>query len=490
MLSWDDIHPALSWRGRAALGPVGADEVASRGRDLAQRVASWARSRPGVSIVVLPPRSWLPALDPVPPSGLGPLAAAAGAAAWAVAAAAVTAGARLLEFGSSLNYRDLLLAGHPVPTDQDDALAALLVDTAFPPQPRRKALVVDLDGTLWHGTVGEDGPEGVSARDEGPGHPHFVFQRLLLRLRREGVLLAFCSKNNPGDVLPAFDGLGMPLKLSDFAARRCDWEPKSGHLRALAAELNIGTDALVFVDDNPAELAEVRSALPEVAALAVPGDGPGWLALFERLQGLFGAWRVGEEDSLRSASVSRPAAALEGPSGAGHLRDLGLRITVNREAFSDPRSLELVNKTNQFNLTGQRLAEDEWLSWAAEDGSFCWSAKVADRFGDFGTVCVVVGTAGPRGVRLLQFVLSCRAFGRCVESLVLGELARAFPGPLCGPFLDTGKNEPARRFLSALGCRLGPDGSWRLEREAALAAGARAAEESGAVLLAPAGGAR
>ncbi|MBI5597115.1 MAG: HAD-IIIC family phosphatase [Elusimicrobia bacterium] len=491
VLSWDDIHPALSWRGRAALGPVGAEEIAARGRDLAGRIAAWVRSRPGVSVVVLPPRSWLPALDPVPPSGLGPLGAAAGAAAWEAAAAAVAAGARLLESGSGLNYRDLLLAGHPIPTDQDDALAALVVDAVFPPLPRRKALVVDLDGTLWHGTIGEDGPEGVSARDEGAGHAFFVFQRLLLRLRREGVLLAFCSKNNPGDVLPVFDALDMPLKLSDFAARRCDWDPKSGHLRAIAAELNIGTDSLVFVDDNEVELAEVRAALPETAALAVPRDGPGWLALFERLQALFGAWRLADEDRLRADSVARPAPpAAEGSSGAGHLKDLGLRLTVNREAFADLRSLELVNKTNQFNLNGRRLAEDEWLALAAEDGAFCWSAKVSDRFGDFGTVCVVVGAARPDGTELRQFVLSCRAFGRCVEALVLGELAQAFPGPLRGAFFDTGKNEPARRFLESLGCRPAPDGRWSLERETALAAAAQAARESGAVVQTPAGGAR
>lgn len=493
ILSWEDVHPALTWRARGRLGGVSGPEVLELGRRLGARVEAWIRARPGVSILVVPPPSWLPAADPTPSFGAGEVSAAARAAVWGVAAAAAAAGARVLELESELNYRDLLIAGHPLPLERCDALARDLVETAYPSAERRKGLVVDLDGTLWHGVIGEGGPQGVKCRDEGAGRPFFVFQKLLAKLKGEGVLLAFCSKNNPDDVLPHFDGLEMPLKLSDFSSYRCNWDSKTENLRALAADFNLGTDALVFVDDNEAELAEVRSRLPGTEALAVPREGKDWLAFFARLQDLFGAWRVGAEDRLRSESVAArraPPAPPAGTSGLEHLRELALKLTISRDAFSDPRALELVNKTNQFNLTGERLSQDQWLAWAAEPGAFCWSVKLADRFGDFGTICVVAGRLEGGEASVRQFVLSCRAFGRGVEILVLGELARSCGGAVRGPFRDTGKNEPARRFLAGFGRNPAAGDGWRVEREAAVSAAARAAEESGAVVAVPGGAER
>ena len=351
---------------------------------------------------------------------------------------------------------------------------------------------MDLDGTLWSGVIGEAGPQGVHSRAEGAGYSFHVFQKFLVKLKNEGVLLAFCSKNNPEDVLPVFDALDMPLKLADFAAYRCNWDPKSSNLRALAQELNIGTDALVAVDDNEAELAEIRKNLPEAALLGIPREGKDWLALFAELQRLFGAWRIGEEDRLRSAGApARPRvpAAPVGACDAAHLRELELKLTIDTNAFSDPRCLELVNKTNQFNLTGQRLTQDEWLALAATPGAFCASVKLSDRFGDFGTICVIVGVRDGDGLRICQLVLSCRAFGRRVEILSLAELLnRSSSRWISGPFKSTGKNEPTRMFLTELGCDLAAGEDWRIDAVRLSAAAQTAADQSQALVATKEGG--
>ncbi len=485
LLSWDDIHPGLTWRSRGPLGGIPDAEIIENGRELKARLAAWVRARPGLSLVVLPPREWLPIIDPCPPGAAGASTAAANTALWDTAHAVAQAGGRILEQAPcGLNYRDLLLAGHPLPLEQCALLAERLVTTAYPSIERKKALVVDLDGTLWSGVIGEDGPQKILCRSEGPGSAFHVFQKFIAKLRREGVLLAFCSKNNPEDVLPVFDSLDMPLKLADFTAYRCNWDPKSANLRALARELNIGTDALVFVDDNEAELAEVRTHLPEAAALGVPREGRDWPAFFGALQGHFGAWRIGDEDRLRSDTLSaRRESSKACANGAGHLRGLELKLLIDTNAFLDPRCLELVNKTNQFNLTGERLSQDEWLGWASAPRAFCTAVRLADRFGDFGTVCVVAGTVDGEVLRIRQFVLSCRAFGRCIEILALEELLRRSSARwIQGPFKSTGKNEPARRFLTELGGNLTQNEDWRIDRTRVAAAARLAAEQSGAVV--------
>jgi len=418
--------------------------------------------------------------------GMGPAASAALAAMYAIAHDLSQTNARLLTLEPcGLNYRDLLLAGLPLPLERCDALAQRLAETAYPAAERKKALVVDLDDTLWSGVIGEDGAKAVLCGAEGAGYPFHVFQKFLLKLKDEGALLAFCTKNNPQDILPFFDGLGMPLKLSDFAAYRCNWEPKSANLRELARELNIGTDSLVAIDDNQAELAELRHNIPEAAALGVPREGADWLKLFAKLSDLFGTWRVSREDRLRTASVSAPRPkAPAADQGAGYLRELELKLVLNFDAFSDARSLELINKTNQFNLTGERLTQDEWLAWASAPGAFCVSVKLADRFGDFGVICVAAGRADGEGLYVRQLVLSCRAFGRCVETLVLGALAARSSGPwLRGPFKNTEKNAPASRFLASLGCAAPAQGEWRVDLKTAAETARRAAEESQAAVI-------
>lgn len=481
-LSWEDLHPALSWRGRGKRNFI-VGEVAREAEQAKRILRGWLTLRAGAeTYIILPPLEFLPLLDACPTLALGPATLAASVAMWDIAQTLSAEGGRLLKLPlDDLNYRDLLLSGCPFSAETSERIATQLVDALYPVIPRKKVLVTDLDGTLWQGIIGEEGVGGIACRSEGKGLPFYVFQEFLYKLKNEGVLLAFCSKNNPEDVVPFFDTMDMPLKLSDFAAHRCNWERKSDNIRAIASELNIASDSLVFVDDDESEIAEVQRQLPEVICFRTPYEGQEWKSLFKELQDLFATWRVSQEDRTRTDTFEanrRRAAALEDPRGSGregetanglvHLRGMMLEVTIRRDAFHDPRSLELINKTNQFNLTGERFTQEEWLTWAAIPGTFCCSARLKDRFGDFGTVGVVTGRLnGDDTVVIRQFVLSCRAFSRGVETILLAAaVAQSERGGIMGRFKDTGKNEPAKRFLSGLGCSGGSDGTWRLEREA------------------------
>jgi FkbH-like protein len=474
-LSWGDLHPHLSWRTRGPLEMPSPGDIQGRADALRERLVEWLTARGGAdSYVVVPPLAWLPLSDHVAPGALGVGSMYAWAAMGAVVAELAQRGCRVLDLPvAALNMRDWLGAGCPLTVEDSERAARRAVELIYPPRERKKALVVDLDGTLWHGVIGEDGPERIMHGPEGLGFPFHVFQKFLLKLKGEGVLLAFCTKNNPADVLPVFDKLEMPLSIADFAAYRCNWEPKPENLRAIAAELNIGLDSVVCVDDSPAELALMANVLPEVRALPTPRTGQDWLRLFEELQGSFATWRVGEEDRARTASSAQArsraaagSAAEVEPGSLRHLRGFDLELTVRHDAFGDPRSLELVNKTNQFNLTGERWSASDWLLKQQAPGAFCLSARLRDRFGDFGTIVVLVGITRPDGcAELQQIVMSCRAFGRGVEAVALGWLCRwADVGCVSGRFVDTGKNAPTAKFLRDLKCEWTGDGNWRLTR--------------------------
>lgn len=491
-LSWEDLHPALSWRSRAPLSGLTEPALEQGAAALGGRLREWMRRRAGAdTVMVLPPMEWLPLHDSAPASAWGPLALAAAAAMHEMARALASQGAKVLRAcARELNYRELWQSGCPLAADDADALARQAVEALVRPGGRKKAVVVDLDGTLWSGVIGEDGPQGIACAPEGKGAPYHAFQKFLAKLKSEGVWLAFCSKNTPSDVLPVFDRLAFPLTLRDFAAYRCDWDPKPAHVQAIAEALNIRVEDLVVVDDNPAELAALRARWPALTAVETPRDGAAWGRLFRTLQELCGTWQVREEDRLR---VSRPieprvAAPAASPDPWAHLKELELAVTVNPEAAEDPRSLELINKTNQFTLTGERVSAEEWLQSSRAPGAWCVSARLRDRFGDFGTIAVLAGSREDGALRVRHGVMSCRAFGRGVEWVCLGALAELGPWEqLIGPVRSTEKNEPALRFLAELGWAAEQGGDWRASRAAVLAKAARVREAAGITVRVRAG---
>lgn len=343
-------------------------------------------------------------------------------------------------------------------------------------RPAHKCIVVDLDHTLWGGVLGDDGPAGLKLGDDGVGALYKDLQAALLGYRRRGMLLAVASKN---DDAVAREALAthpeMLLRPGDFAAMAIGWGPKSDGLRAIAKALNIGVDALVFVDDSPVERAEVRAALPEVQVVELPPDPAGYVAALRRTPGLE-APRLLAEDRARAGMVAGDVARGAWSAQAGSVQDfLGSLEMVAEVGRVDEATLgrvhQLLHKTNQFNLTTRRHALEEVRRLGAADDAVVVWLRLADRFGDLGLVCVgiakaVAGEAAEQAGlwEIDSLLMSCRVMGRQVEDAFLSYLAEQARGRgarrLRGVLVETAKNTPVRAFYGERGWTAAGDGMW------------------------------
>ncbi len=337
----------------------------------------------------------------------------------------------------------------------------------------RKCLVVDLDNTLWGGVVGEDGPSGIALGDLHPGNVYKSFQRSLLRLRDRGILLAVASKNNERDALDVLERHpDCLLRPEHFAAMQISWQDKASSLRAIAQQLNIGTDALAFFDDNAVEREWVHSELPEVAVIDVPVNATGY-ARAVTASGLFDQVALSREDQLRAASYQlepqREQFRSSAPSLEAFLSQLDLRATIGHaDVDTLPRIAQLLAKTNQFNLTTRRHDQVDLQSMVASGAVVLW-LRASDRFGDSGLVGVVIAVPSQEGVWTLDSLLmSCRVLGRGLERALVGIVAQIVRGRgarlLCGQYVPTSKNGQVADFYSQVGFEpvSGESGIWRL----------------------------
>jgi len=344
-------------------------------------------------------------------------------------------------------------------------LAATYMRSIKPLKSRaRKCLVLDLDNTLWGGVVGEDGPHGIALGHEAPGNAYRALQEVILDLWKRGVILAVNSKNNEADAMEALERHPeMILRPRHFAALRINWRDKAANLESIAAELNIGLDSLVFLDDNPAECALVRSRLPQVLTVQLPRDPARYRETLLRLTD-FDALTLTEEDRQRGQLYAqrrerqeweaRRAGANGGANGAAadnlddYLGELGLVVAVApADEFTIPRVAQLIGKTNQFNLTTRRHNEAAVRAFARSADHAVYTVRVEDRFGDHGlTGVAIVATAGDVW-EIDTLLLSCRVLGRGVETALLSALAAAARASgaraLRGQFIPTAKNAPA-----------------------------------------------
>ena len=329
-------------------------------------------------------------------------------------------------------------------------------------QAARKVVVVDSDNTLWGGVVGEDGPDGVDLGDNGPGEAYRAFQSYLLELRRAGVLLALCSKNDEADVWEVFSRPEMRLRREDLSSWRIGWQPKSIGLREMADEFDLGLDSFVFIDDNPAEIAEVQASLPEVACIRMPDDPVDWMSAIQ-LTGVLDRLPPTQEDLNRTTHYEQERVRRElqtrATSPEDYLAGLGVKVRIFTPTQSDiPRLAQLVAKTNQFNLNCKRRGQAE-LAEICEDGNY-WVRLVhtQDRFGDYGVVGGMIAKPDSDCVEIDTFMLSCRALGRGVEQAMAAylfeEAARAGYSKIVAEVKEMPRNEPARRFFAASGCEV------------------------------------
>lgn len=357
--------------------------------------------------------------------------------------------------------RKWLIARMPIAADQLIHLAREWLRFLAPLTGRiAKVATVDLDNTLWGGVIGEDGMSGIKLGSEYPGAAYQALQRALLDLTRRGILLAVCSKNNPEEAQEALKNHpGMLLRPGDFVAMRINWNDKSQNLREIAAELNVGLDAVAFVDDNPFEREQVRNALPEVMVLHLPSD-PLKYADAVRDYPAFQRLTLSEEDRRRTdlyvAQRERSQTQRNFTSKEDFFRYLEQEAEVAPLAPETlARVAQLTQKTNQFNLTTRRFTEQQISDLIADPHYRVLSLRLRDRFGDHGLVGVAITHDQGEACEIDSFLLSCRVIGRTVESAFLSSLACAAAARGCvrlnGWFLPTKKNAPAQDFYSQHG---------------------------------------
>jgi FkbH-like protein len=363
---------------------------------------------------------------------------------------------KLSPVASRLDALMELKAGFPYSLAHASVLAGQIVQMLFPPSPM-KGLITDLDETLWSGIVGEVGARAVSWSLSEHSQVHGLYQQLLRHFSEIGVLLAIASKNELATAQEALRREDLYIPAQAFYPVRADWGPKSRHVGDILRIWNIGADSVVFVDDSAMELDEVRAAFPSMTCLQFPKRHPSKaLELFEELRDLFGKPAVHLEDALRSAGIRASgafhAAAQQADSGE-FVRGLRGRVTFDfHKSAANPRLLELINKTNQFNLNGVRLSEGEWIRHLEDQDGFVMGVSYEDRFGPLGIVGVMAGRQAGDRLEVTSWVLSCRAFSRRIELHMLEFVFRRLnPAAVRLDFRPTARNQPLQQFLQSIG---------------------------------------
>ena len=325
-----------------------------------------------------------------------------------------------------------------------------------------KCLVLDLDNTVWGGVIGDDGLEGIAIGQGSPlGEAYTAFQEYVRELSRRGVILAVCSKNDEANALEPFaKHPDMVLKRGDIASFVANWSNKADNIRTIAHELNIGLDSLCFIDDNPFERNLVRQELPMVAVPEVSDDPTGYpVALSDG--GYFEGMSVTEEDRERTSQYqgnkardALKAAVTDLPS---YLRGLEMELIWRRfDKIGLQRIVQLINKSNQFNLTTRRYTDDDIVAVMADPNAFGLQLRLTDRFGDNGIIAIVIGRLQPNQDLLIDtWLMSCRVLGRQVEpttlNLIAREAAKMGAKRLVGEYIPTKKNGMVKDHYAKLG---------------------------------------
>ena len=320
-----------------------------------------------------------------------------------------------------------------------DAIDALVEEAEFSLLGApKKILALDADNTLWKGILSEDGRDALE--------PFTEFQKGVLELRRKGVVLVLLTKNDPSE---SFMRADMPIKDADFAVRRINWAPKAGNLIEACRELNLSTDSVVFVDDNPFERAQMKAHLPEVTVAPFPKDlfNP---AQFLRRLGQYFFSDIGktDEDRLRAVDyASRAKVDVSAFSTVGeYLESLNLEVAPSLARKGDiPRLAQMAGKTNQFNATTIRRDEGDFERLLGDDTKKIFVFRTRDKFAEQGIVCYIVADLASK--RITDFVMSCRAMGRTLEFFAYEYASKALGEDYPIDFSPTIKNGPFRDFL-------------------------------------------
>ncbi|HEX7235642.1 MAG TPA: HAD-IIIC family phosphatase [Gammaproteobacteria bacterium] len=478
---WSDLDPRLGvrraggWGGDAAADAVAAAET--RLALLTDRIVAAARHS---RIALALPALELPPVFTTPRPAADPLALRLRAAVAASAArcAAVPRVAVLerdaLELDSPLGTRrDVareLAYDIPYTPEHSAKLAAALARLLAPAQPL-KGVITDLDDVLWRGLAGEVGPAGVSFDLDHGSQPHALYQQTLAALAANGTLLAAASKNDPEVVAAVLERRDLRLDARTLYPVEAGWDEKSAMIERILAAWNVSADAVAFVDDSPFELEQVRSRHPSLVCLRFPSEHAAVLELCRELRDRCGRAAATAEDRLRRDGLAASARAeaervASGTSMEDFLAGLRARTTVAfGRAEHATRALELVNKTNQFNINGQRIDEIAWQRRLERPGTVLVTVDYEDRSGPLGVIGAMVAAPRDEAVEVSSWVLSCRAFSRRVEHRMLRVLFDRFGArTVAVVYTPTARNGRVREFLGEF-AEVGDDETVRVPRE-------------------------
>ena len=323
----------------------------------------------------------------------------------------------------------------------------------------KKGLVLDLDNTLWGGVIGEVGPEGIELSTETPGGMAYnEFQAYLKQLEHLGILLNVASKNEPAAAESGFTRADSPLKRDDFLCFKANWEPKSQSIAEIAKEINILPESLVFVDDNPAEREIVRQQLPGVAVASF--DGPEKMIAAIDRAGYFETTTLSADDAKRNEMYRQNLARAAEQQSFGSYEDYLKSLEMQGEfgPFTPPhaeRITQLINKTNQFNLTTRRYTGPEVEALIDDASAVTLYGRLADKFGDNGLVSAMIGHVHGDECDIELWIMSCRVFKRQMEHTMMDEFVRRCAAKgvkrIVGRYLPTAKNLLTKEIYGTMG---------------------------------------
>ena len=478
-MEWPDLDPRLDYRNAGSWGLSAASDIVASARVMLDRIAT------ALSRIPAGPRTALS----LPTLALPPLFHPPG---WQASQEELLLRSEVLRFAAEVAQqgriavissqtldadshaaarRDLksdLYNGLPYSIEHADHVAAQLAMAVAPPPPK-KGIISDLDDTLWSGIAGEVGPEAVTWDLTSHAQLHGIYQKLLSSLAESGTLIGVASKNDPAVVAKAFERKDLLFRPDQVFPIEVHWNAKSGSVARILEAWNVSADSVIFVDDSPMELAEVAAAHPGIECVLFPrNDYAAALKVFQHLRDRCGKERVSKDDALRLESIRQGAAFREqvttGATPESFLKDIGAVITFDFAAPGEPRVLELVNKTNQFNLNGERYTQPDWQKLMTQPGAVLAAISYEDKFGPLGTIAAAAGHLEGRKLTLDVWVMSCRAFARRIENQTLKMLFESTGADeMEFRFAVTAKNGPLREFFTTL---IGeePKGEFRLAR--------------------------
>jgi FkbH-like protein len=360
-----------------------------------------------------------------------------------------------LRLSEILDDRLLFSGGWPFSVAATDRMANALWEVIFGAVDSKKLLITDADETLWRGIVGDDGADKISWAQEADTYRFFIYQKTLNLLMSEGVLVALASKNSPESVEAAFKRGDLILNKEGLVCCCASWAPKSEMINNILSETNLLPSSAVFIDDSEFELGEVSAAFPEIRCLKFPDDNSGLRTFLQKIRSSFDTRVVTSEDKNRSQSVKQAAKFKSECHRAGSLEQYlaGLKMQAGIEkidALKSDRAFQLINKTNQFNLSGRRFDDGAWKALLTAGDHEAYQLRFRDKDADYGIVSVLLMD---KQNRVTDWVLSCRVFGRTIEHYMVNFFIRQTgkngTRPLYFHFKDTGRNQVVRSFLES-----------------------------------------